>query len=164
MQTENQAIWKMMSSPLPLASLVLWNSASYPWYAPILSIDRNVSPDTFQARCTSQQQATLKVPGEKNQEYRTFKYRKSQVAAKTPQREALKKKILEAGKWVKWELYSGYEDLRPQRGFAEPFYSSAIMTWREEDKLVKGGLGIYIGYEQLQPLVREDLADAKRRV
>ena len=76
----------------------------------------------------------------------------------------MKKKILEAGKWVKWELYSGCEDLKPQRGFAEAFYSSAIMTWREEDKLVKGGLGIYIGYEQLQPLVREDLADAKRRV
>lgn len=108
-----------MSSPLPLASLVLWNSASYPWDAPILSIDQNVPPNTFQARCTIQQQATLKVPGEKNKEYRTFKYRKPQVAAKTPQSEALKKKILEAGKWVKWELYSGYEDLRPQRGFAD---------------------------------------------
>jgi hypothetical protein len=84
MQTENQAIWKMMSSPLPLASLVLWNSASYPWYAPILSIDRNVSPDTFQARCTIQQQATLKVPGEKNQEYRTFKYRNHKSLPRLP--------------------------------------------------------------------------------
>jgi hypothetical protein len=39
-----------------LKSLVLWDSASYPWYAPIVSIDRNVSSLIFQARCTIQQQ------------------------------------------------------------------------------------------------------------
>lgn len=63
-------------------------------------------------------------------------------------------------KWVRFELYSGYEDDKPQRDFAEPYHTEAVMVWCEEDKLVK----VYIGYEALQPLVREGLTDAEKRV
>ena len=75
------------------------------------------------------------------------------------ERVALAEKILEMKDCVALELYSGYEKTLPHRGFAE---LDTVLGCTVNPALTKDGVRIFIAYEQLQPLVRDDLTDVER--
>jgi len=96
---------------------------------------------------------------ERGMPYYIFKGRPPEVANLPSEKLALAKKIMDVTDCVGMELYSGYENAMPQRGLAEDddVFGCTMPPGKTKDRVK-----IFISYEQLQSLVRDDLTPSER--